>query len=103
MMQLAREFHRPDWRRMLSEMSASEVGEWAAHFRQFSFSDALLDAEFSTLKSLMVGLAVGKKADPEDFSLMPDPEPTHQKNDDDLMFAGEGIFGGVRYGADSGS
>ncbi|EJI4859086.1 phage tail assembly protein T [Salmonella enterica] len=97
-MQLAHNFRRPDWRRMLSEMSASELGEWEEHFSRHSFSDALLDAEFSTLKSLMVELVSGEKAAAEDFSLMPDPEPAFEKNDDDMMFAGEGIFGGVRYG-----
>ncbi|ECY5867513.1 phage tail assembly protein T [Salmonella enterica] len=97
-MQLAHNFRRPDWRRMLSEMSASELGEWAEHFSQHSFSDTLLDAEFSTLKSLMAGLVTGKPHDATDFSLMPDPEPAFEKNDDDMMFAGEGIFGGVRYG-----
>ncbi|EAQ0046437.1 phage tail assembly protein T, partial [Salmonella enterica] len=29
------------------------------------------------------------------------PEPAFEKNDDDMMFAGEGIFGGVRYGPGS--
>jgi phage tail assembly protein T len=100
-MQLAREFRRADWRRMLSEMSATEMGEWAEHFRQYSFSDALLDAEFATLKSLMVSLVTGQKPDVADFSLMPDPEPDFEKNDDELMTAGEGLFGGVRYGPDS--
>ncbi|WP_437438623.1 phage tail assembly protein T, partial [Salmonella enterica] len=52
MMRLAREFRRPDWRRMLAEMSATELGEWAEHFGKNSFSDMLLDAEFATLKSL---------------------------------------------------
>lgn len=82
-------------------MSASELGEWAAHFSRHSFSDTLLDAEFSTLKSLMVSLASGEKAAAEDFSLMPDPEAAFEKDDDDMMFAGEGIFGGMRYGPDS--
>ncbi|EBY1954368.1 phage tail assembly protein T [Salmonella enterica] len=100
-MQLAHNFRRPDWRRMLSEMSASELGEWAAHFSQHSFSDALLDAEFSTLKSLMVALVSGEKAVAEDFSLMPGPEPAFEQDDDDMMFAGEGIFGGIRYGPGS--
>lgn len=86
---------------MLSEMSASELGEWAEHFSRHSFSDALLDAEFSTLKLLMVALVSGEKATAEDFSLMPEPEPSFVKNDDDMMFAGEGIFGGMRYGPDS--
>ncbi|EKA1866066.1 MULTISPECIES: phage tail assembly protein T, partial [Enterobacteriaceae] len=31
-MRLAREFRRPDWRQMLAEMSATELGEWAEHF-----------------------------------------------------------------------
>lgn len=48
-MRLAREFRRPDWRRMLAEMSATELGEWAEHFGKNSFSDMLLDAEFATL------------------------------------------------------
>ncbi|EOV0285015.1 phage tail assembly protein T [Salmonella enterica] len=100
-MQLAHNFRRPDWRRMLSEMSASELGEWAGHFRLHSFSDTLLDAEFSTLKSLMVSLVSGEKTAADDFSLMPDPEPSFEKSDDDMMFAGEGIFGGTRYGSDS--
>ncbi|EJM3644401.1 phage tail assembly protein T [Salmonella enterica] len=98
-MQLAREFGRGDWRRMLSEMSATELGEWGEYFRQYSFSDALLDAEFATLKSLLTGLVTGTSADADDFSLMPDPEPVTEKSDDELMVAGEGLFGGVRYGA----
>ncbi|AXC71539.1 phage tail assembly protein T [Salmonella enterica subsp. diarizonae serovar 48:i:z] len=102
-MQLAREFGRGDWRRMLSEMSATELGEWSAHFRQYSFTNVLLDAEFSTLKSLLAGLMTGNPQDAKDFSLMPDPElePAFVKNDDDMMFSGEGIFGGIRYGPDS--
>ncbi|HAG5256282.1 TPA: phage tail assembly protein T, partial [Salmonella enterica] len=52
-------------------------------------------------KSLVAGLVTGKPYDATDFSLMPDPEPAFEKNDDDMMFAGEGIFGGVRYGPGS--
>lgn len=81
-------------------MSATELGAWSEYFRQYSFSDAHLDAEFATLKSLVAGLVTGKPHDATDFSLMPEPEPAEQ-NDDDMMFAGEGIFGGVRYGPDS--
>ncbi|EPW4333714.1 phage tail assembly protein T, partial [Escherichia coli] len=36
-MRLAREFRRGDWRRMLSEMSATELGEWGDYFRRQSF------------------------------------------------------------------
>ncbi|EFG4684135.1 hypothetical protein BM817_004010 [Escherichia coli] len=35
-MRLAREFRRADWRRMLSEMSATELGEWGDYFRMQS-------------------------------------------------------------------
>lgn len=86
---------------MLSEMSATELGAWSEYFRQYSFSDAHLDAEFATLKSLVAGLVTGTPHDTADFSLMPEPEPAFEQNDDDMMFAGEGIFGGVRYGPDS--
>lgn len=86
---------------MLSEMSATELGAWSEYFRQYSFSDAHLDAEFATLKSLVAGLETGTPHDAADFSLMPEPEPAFEQNDDDMMFAGEGIFGGVRYGPDS--
>ncbi|EAO1056139.1 phage tail assembly protein T [Salmonella enterica] len=86
---------------MLSEMSATELGAWSEYFRQYSFSDAHLDAEFATLKSLVAGLVTGTPHDAADFSLMPEPEPAFEQNDDDMMFAGEGIFGGVRYGPDS--
>lgn len=81
-------------------MSSTEFGEWADFFRENSFSTDLLDAEFATLKSLMVGLVTGEKADADDFSLLSYPEPAHEKSDDEMMFAGEGIFGGVRYGPD---
>ncbi|EGA2650983.1 phage tail assembly protein T [Salmonella enterica] len=100
-MWLAREFRRPDWRQMLAEMSATELGEWAEHFGKNSFSDMLLDAEFATLKSLISGLVTGTHHDAEMFSLITDPESLHEKTDDELMILGEGITGGVRYGPDS--
>ncbi|WP_370603714.1 phage tail assembly protein T [Citrobacter braakii] len=101
MMQLAREFRRPDWRRMLSEMSATELDEWADHFSLNSFSDALLDAEFATLKALVTGLVTGAAQDADDFRLLSASESVPEKTDDELMRLGEGITGGVRYGPDS--
>ncbi|ECG0614181.1 phage tail assembly protein T [Salmonella enterica] len=68
--QLAREFRRPDWRRMLDEMSSTELSEWADFFRENSFSDALLDAEFSTLKAQVFMLVTGREIDAADFSLL---------------------------------
>lgn len=100
-MQLAREFRRPDWRRMLSEMSATELGEWAVHFSLNSFSDALIDAEFATLKALVAGLVTGRHQDASDFSLLSESDTVREKTDDELMSLGEGITGGVRYGPDS--
>ncbi|MBB0223196.1 phage tail assembly protein T, partial [Escherichia coli] len=49
-MRLAREYRRADWRRMLSEMSATELGEWGDYFRMQSFSDVWMDAQFASLK-----------------------------------------------------
>ncbi len=82
-------------------MSASELGEWAGHFRQYSFSDTLLDAEFSTLKSLIVALASGEKVAAEDFSLMPEAEAEPGKDENELVEAAAGIFGGVRFEPES--
>jgi phage tail assembly protein T len=40
-MRLAREFGRPDWRAMLSEMSSSEWFEWIEYYQDHCFSDDL--------------------------------------------------------------
>ncbi|WP_434218345.1 phage tail assembly protein T [Escherichia coli] len=39
---------------MLSEMSATELGEWGDYFRMQSFSDVWMDAQFASLKALIV-------------------------------------------------
>ncbi|VEA68452.1 phage tail assembly protein T [Serratia rubidaea] len=85
---------------MLSEMSATELVEWASFYKENHFSDALLDAEFSTLKATVVALfSSGEEPiNPGDFSLLTPPEPEKEQTDDELMLIGEGIFGGVRYG-----
>ncbi|RYM60030.1 phage tail assembly protein T [Serratia quinivorans] len=99
-MRLAREFKRPDWRQMLSEISSTELGEWAEYYRENRFSDALLDAEFSSLKATMVALFTSGDEEiyPGDLSILTSPEPETEQTDDELMLIGEGIFGGVRYG-----
>ena len=51
---LAHEFRRPDWRRMLSEMTSSELADWQRYFAAVPFSHRLLDAEFAALSSTMV-------------------------------------------------
>lgn len=78
-------------------MSASELSDWAQFFMDSSFSDALMDAHFATLKSLMVALVTGENADADDFSLMIAPAPLIEKSGDELIEAGNGIFGGVRF------
>ena len=78
-------------------MSASELSDWALFFMDSSFSDALMDAHFATLKSLMVALVTGEKVDADDFSLMVTSDPLIEKSGDELIEAGTGIFGGVRF------
>lgn len=78
-------------------MSASELSDWALFFMDSSFSDALMDAHFATLKSLMVALVTGEKVDADDFSLMVTSDPLIEKIGDELIEAGTGIFGGVRF------
>lgn len=100
-MRLAREFRRPDWRRMLSEMSASELGEWGDFFRMQSFSDIWLDVQFSTLKSLIVQMVSGERVPAGEFSLVPEQGDIAERTDDELMHLGEGISGGMRFEPDS--
>ena len=93
-MRLAREFRRADWRRMLSEMSATELGEWGDYFR--------MDAQFASLKALIVRMVSGSSdAAVADFSLLPEENGIPERTDEELMHLGEGISGGVRYGPDS--
>ncbi len=60
-----------------------------------------VDAECSTVKSMMSGRVTGKDQDAEMFRLITGPESLHEKTDDELMILGEGITGRVRYGPDS--
>ncbi|EEX9089856.1 phage tail assembly protein T [Escherichia coli] len=101
-MRLAREFRRADWRRMLSEMSATELGEWGDYFRMQSFSAVWMDAQFASLKALIVRMVSGSSdAAVADFSLLPEENGIPERTDEELMHLGEGISGGVRYGPDS--
>ncbi|MXF06685.1 phage tail assembly protein T [Escherichia coli] len=107
-MRLAREFRRADWRQMLSEMSASELAEWGLFFRTQCFSDVWMDAQFATLKALMVQMVSGSRdTTVTDFSLLPVDDDVMAgapaQPDEVLMRLGEGISGGVRYGPDCGS
>ncbi len=81
-------------------MTSSELSRWVRYFGETPFSNRLLDAEFAALNSTIVSLVsgdVGMSA--RDFSLLvADPAPT-EMTDDLLMSAGEGLAGGVRYGA----
>lgn len=82
-------------------MSSTEFGEWAVFFRENSFSNVLLDAEFSTLKSLVCMLVTGKKTDAADFSLLTPSVPEPGKDDKELIEAATGILGGVRFEPES--
>ncbi|AUU95636.1 MULTISPECIES: phage tail assembly protein T [Klebsiella] len=100
-MRLAREFGRPDWRAMLSEMSSSEWFEWIEYYQERCFSDDLLDSHFANLSFLAVSLFT----DPDkhgisapDFSLLATArEESEDVSDEQLMSIAESIPGGVRY------
>ncbi|MBO8132456.1 phage tail assembly protein T [Dickeya fangzhongdai] len=99
-MRLAREFKRPDWRAMLSEMSATEYQQWLAFFDENPFYDRLIDAEFASLRySIAVMMWGHSELTVQDFSLLNTPEKEDDETtDDELMLLGEGIYGGMRYG-----
>ncbi|EJD6043694.1 phage tail assembly protein T [Providencia rettgeri] len=97
-MRLAREFGRPDWRRMLSEMSASEFSDWVAHFSKTPFMPQLVDIEFAALHTSLYMAMGGTKTELTDFMLLTDVEADEGgMSDEAIQLASEGISGGVRY------
>lgn len=72
------------------------------NFRMQSFSDVWMDAQFASLKALIVRMVSGSSdAAVADFSLLPEENGIPERTDEELMHLGEGISGGVRYGPDS--
>ncbi|CAM3938839.1 phage tail assembly protein T [Xenorhabdus thuongxuanensis] len=97
-LRLAHEFRRADWRRLLSEISASELGDWLRYFGETPFSPQLLDMEFAGLNYTLVQmLGETSTVTMPDFSLLQRDAPAVEMDDEMLMAAGEGIAGGVRY------
>lgn len=101
-MRLAREFNRPDWRRMLSGMSSTELYEWSDYYQLNYFYDGLLDAHFARLGFLMVSVNGKHDLSLGDFSLLNANAADEDTDDETLMGIAESIAGGVRYGSDSG-
>ena len=82
-------------------MSSSEFVGWVDYFALHPFSDQLLDAEFSTVRAMIANMFTGNgDMSASDFSLLAhadDDSDESDKTDDELMTAGDGLFGGVRY------
>ncbi|EAA5550483.1 phage tail assembly protein T [Salmonella enterica subsp. enterica] len=96
---LAREFGRPDWRRMLASMSCTELVEWMEYYTSTPFSDVLLDAEFAQLNTTIVSLvSADAHVSPADFMLLSPVVTDEEQSDEKIMLVAEGITGGVRYG-----
>ncbi|EOW0442102.1 phage tail assembly protein T [Providencia rettgeri] len=97
-LRLAREFGRPDWRRMLDEISASEYSDWTDHFSKVPFTPQLIDAEFAALQQTVFQTMFGGDKELTDFMLLTDVEASDtEMSDETLQTIGEGIVGGVRY------
>ena len=60
-----------------------------------------LDAQFATLKTLIVQMVSGKTVAADMFSLLPSETEAPVRTDEELMFLGEGIAGGIRIEPDS--
>lgn len=102
-MKLAREFGRPDWRRMLADMSSSALSEWSEFYRDEYFRCDLIDTHFSRLSHLIMGMMYKDHGlSPADFSLLTPAPPTPDPDSETLMSLAEGISGGKRYGPVSG-
>lgn len=97
-MRLAHEFGRPDWRRMLSEISASEFNDWINHFDKTPFTPQLIDIEFAALHTSIYSAMCGAKTEITDFMLLTDIETNDEEMSDEMIQSvGEGIPGGQRY------
>lgn len=97
-LRLAREFGRPDWRRMLDEISATEYSDWTDHFSKVPFTPQLIDAEFAALQQTVFQTMFGGDTELTDFMLLTDVEASDtEMSDETLQTIGEGIVGGVRY------
>lgn len=101
-MKLAREFSRPDWRAMLSQMSSTELREWELFYKDEFFSPDLIDAHFSNLSYHITGLACNDhEQTPADYSLLVPrniPAKNIETSDETMMDVAESIPGGTRYG-----
>lgn len=58
-------------------------------FRKQSFGDIWLDAQISTLKSLMVQMVSGERIPADDFSLVTDDRVIPERTDEELMHLGK--------------
>ncbi|HEY1844603.1 MAG TPA: phage tail assembly protein T [Buttiauxella sp.] len=101
-MKLAREFSRPDWRVMLSELSSTELKDWAEFFGENFFFYSQIDAHFSSLEHLVLSMHCPKhKLSVENFSLLKRPAVAASNDDmtdEQIMTASEGLSGGMRFG-----
>ena len=60
-----------------------------------------LDAQLATLKTLSVQMISGKTVAADMVSLLPSETEALVRKDEELMFLGEGIAGGIRIEPDS--
>lgn len=90
---------------MLSELSSSELREWADYFSESYFFDAQIDAHFASLEYLTLGLHV-PRADLSitDFSLLQRVRSavacgnmSQEMSGEQIMAAAQGIAGGLRF------
>ncbi|HEJ9666212.1 TPA: phage tail assembly protein T [Proteus mirabilis] len=97
MLRLSHEFKRADWRRMLSEMTATELADWLHFFNETPFTLQLIDHAFSGLNFTVASVfGGGKDLSPEDFSVLL-RKPAVDMDDEIMMAVSEGIAGGIRY------
>lgn len=103
---MAREFRRPDWRRMLSGMGCTELREWSVFFCQRPMTDILTDLEFATLTANLVRLVDSSSTlTPADFRLLRDAgeeafvpgDDIPERTDEMLMALAAGMAQGERF------
>lgn len=95
---LARQHRRPDWRRMLSEITAGEYLDWVRHFSENPFDYHLEQFGIGQVSAAIYNciLRPEKPVPPTQFYINPSIPENTEMTDDEMASAGLGIAGGIR-------
>ncbi|MFC1099127.1 phage tail assembly protein T [Pasteurella multocida] len=100
-MKLAHEFRRPDFKRMLREMSVSEYFFWCKYFGKRPFMLEMIDYAQSSIVSSAYNVAAGKAiSSAQDFSVLNHVVRDSEMTDEQIEDASGATSGVLRIESD---